>query len=45
MQDKFPARVRKSGTSKVVVIPEPIRDKYQEGDTVYVTIEKEERKE
>lgn len=39
MSDKFPARVRKSGTSKVITIPEAIASKFKLGQTVYVEIE------
>ena len=40
MTDRFPARVSRSGSSKVVTIPEAIRDSYQVGDVVQVTLEK-----
>lgn len=40
MTDSFPATVRKSGTSKVVVIPAPIATAYSEGETVNVSISK-----
>lgn len=37
----FPARVRRSGTSKVVTIPEAIANKFELGETVYVEISKD----
>lgn len=40
MIDKFPARVSKSGPSKVITIPEPVRDNYQIGETVDVILKK-----
>lgn len=40
MKDKFPAVVRKTGTSKGVVIPASIAKKYKEGETVYVELSK-----
>jgi hypothetical protein len=38
--DTFPARVHRSGHSKVVTIPEAIRDRYEIGDVVEVKIQK-----
>jgi antitoxin component of MazEF toxin-antitoxin module len=39
--ETFPARVRKSGTSKIVTIPEAIASKFVIGETVYVEISKD----
>ena len=40
MIDRFPARVSKSGCSKVITIPAAISDDYDVGDVVYVAVEK-----
>jgi len=43
MTDTFPARVSKSGPSKVITIPSMIADKYDIGETVQVLIKKTEK--
>lgn len=38
--NRFPARVSKSGSSKVIVIPVAIADEYKVGETIHVIVRK-----